>query len=427
MKILLALLMFATTSFGQARTAPAQGPPPRNLVQQPDGHFTANSEPANPEKFEIRVVKAGDTLSAIAGEVLKNPRLWPQLWEQNEHIVNPHWIYPNDKILIRPVTLITEATPPPPEPQPEPVQEPPPAPPIVRVGPPRPQEPPPAPQSNIQIAEARPVPEVKDDDLYCSGFIRRAPVSHDLKVLAKFQENLSVFAVHSDYIYLSRGSANGVANGNIYQVIRPTRSITNPEGRTKNERDLGKHYMEVAQVTVMLTQPNYSIARVVRSCAEPVEVGDIMLPFQRITLPALPSKRPFSPFMTATGDVKGTVVITQSALLNYGSVMKLSGHIPGVTGSHLESSSRGLGTEGLIVYVDFGTSQGARPGDLFIIYKDVELNSDLYHLPSDVERIQGARTAVGELVILKVEERASTALVTYATEPISLGDSVERR
>src|ERR1044071_1238443 len=129
MRILLALLMFASSAFAQTRTAPQQGPPPKNLVRQPDGHFTANQEPANPEKFEVRVVKAGDTLSAIAGEVLQNPRLWPQLWEQNEHIVNPHWIYPNDKILIRPVTLITEAAPPP---APEPEPTPPPAPPRPR-------------------------------------------------------------------------------------------------------------------------------------------------------------------------------------------------------------------------------------------------------------------------------------------------------
>ena len=132
MRILLALLIFASSGFAQTRTAPQQGPPPKNLVRQPDGHFTANQEPANPEKFEVRIVKAGDTLSQIAAEVLQNPRLWPQLWEQNEHIVNPHWIYPNDKILIRPVTLITEAEPPPPEPPREPVPEPAPAPRLVR-------------------------------------------------------------------------------------------------------------------------------------------------------------------------------------------------------------------------------------------------------------------------------------------------------
>ena len=179
MRTLLILLMFVSSGFGQIRTAPEQGPPPKNLTQQPDGHFTANSEPANPQNFEVRIVKAGDTLSMIAGEVLKNPRLWPQLWEQNEHIVNPHWIYPNDKILIRPVTLITEATPPPPEPQPEPVPEPGPAPapaprapepePVAAAPPPAPEPPAPPREGEFSLSGLTPVAEVKEDDLYCSG------------------------------------------------------------------------------------------------------------------------------------------------------------------------------------------------------------------------------------------------------------------
>src|SRR5436190_14609259 len=95
MRIMLALLLLASTAFAQGKKPPAQGPPPKNLTKSADGHVTANHDPAKTEDFEIRVVKMGDTLSAIAGEVLKDPKLWPQLWEQNEHIINPHWIYPN--------------------------------------------------------------------------------------------------------------------------------------------------------------------------------------------------------------------------------------------------------------------------------------------------------------------------------------------
>src|SRR2546425_6438362 len=123
MRIVLAAMLMASTVLAQqapTKTIPQQGPPPKNLSVRPDGHVSANQDPANPENFEIRVVKQGDTLSAIAGEVLKDPRLWPQLWEQNEHIINPHWIYPNDKILIRPVTVVSEAKPPEPEAAPVP-------------------------------------------------------------------------------------------------------------------------------------------------------------------------------------------------------------------------------------------------------------------------------------------------------------------
>jgi hypothetical protein len=144
MRILIGLLLLVSTGFAQDKVAPQQGPPPKNLTQLPDGHFSANADPANVERFEVHIVQTGETLSQIAGQVLNNPRLWPQLWEQNEHIVNPHWIYPNDKILVRPVTQITEALPPPPPPEPPPA---PPAPPLV----PQPGQITPAPEP--QVAE----------------------------------------------------------------------------------------------------------------------------------------------------------------------------------------------------------------------------------------------------------------------------------
>src|SRR5437016_4082783 len=154
MRIVLATMLMASTVLAEqapTKTVPQQGPPPKNLTVRPDGHVSANQDPANPEKFEVRVVKQGDTLSAIAGEVLKDPRLWPQLWEQNEHIINPHWIYPNDKILIRPITVLTEVAPPP---APEPPPSPPPTPPA-----PEPARPtPPVTIASIQPPPPRPKP-----------------------------------------------------------------------------------------------------------------------------------------------------------------------------------------------------------------------------------------------------------------------------
>src|SRR5256885_5569425 len=155
MRMLLAAAVLTTSvAFAQAptKTPPAQGPPPKNLSVRPDGHVSANQDPANPDQFEVHVVKQGETLSGISGEVLKDPRLWPQLWEQNEHIINPHWIYPNDKILIRPVTVLSEAKPPepaPPAPAPEPPPAPAPAPEVeilTRAAPAPAPPPPPAPE-----------------------------------------------------------------------------------------------------------------------------------------------------------------------------------------------------------------------------------------------------------------------------------------
>ncbi len=50
-----------------------------------------------PEKY---VVVKGDTLWDISARFLKNPWQWPQLWQFNPQVENPHLIYPGDVLAI---------------------------------------------------------------------------------------------------------------------------------------------------------------------------------------------------------------------------------------------------------------------------------------------------------------------------------------
>jgi len=434
----------ASTAFAQAppKTAPPQGPPPRNLTVRPDGHVSANQDPANPDNFEIHIVKQGDTLSAIAGEVLKNPRLWPQLWEQNEHIINPHWIYPNDKILIRPVTVVTEAKPPEPEAAPAPPAPEPPAPellspapaPEAEVRPPvRPAflTPPPPPyqpaERTFLLDERKPAPEVKIDDIFCSGFVRTAPVSRKFTVTSRFDASNGILATDSDYVYLSQGSEDGIVVGNSYEVIRATRTLTNPKGRTKAERDLGMHYLEIAYVKVALTQADFSLARIIRGCGDAVEVGDIILPFEPTVFPQPERPRPFDPLMTTNSGIAGEIITTKTVLLSSGSHFAGPNIQPGVGGGGLGLIDRGIAGAGSIVYINVGQDKSVKPGDIFIAYRSETFDRRLFSYSKDVNKLKGQHFAIGELIVLKVGEKASSALVTYSSDALSLGDSVERR
>lgn len=59
---------------------------------------TIELKPDHPDRY---VVQKGDTLWDISSQFLNEPWLWPEIWEVNPQIENPHLIFPGDEVFLR--------------------------------------------------------------------------------------------------------------------------------------------------------------------------------------------------------------------------------------------------------------------------------------------------------------------------------------
>ncbi len=96
------LLLLAGCASAPEQPEPEVPQPVEEPVQESESAPLVSPAPVElrakyPEKY---VVVKGDTLWDIAARFLKSPWQWPQLWQINPQVENPHLIYPGDVLTI---------------------------------------------------------------------------------------------------------------------------------------------------------------------------------------------------------------------------------------------------------------------------------------------------------------------------------------
>ena len=400
----LAALLLLGTGQAQTRKQPAQGTPPRPLSQQqPGNHWSANPAAPGAEGYEVHTVKPGDTLWEVSRQYLRDPFLWPQIWEINGQVKNPHWIYPGDQILIKKMVVMTEA---PVERPPEPVQQP-------EVQAPRPpaavstsQTAQPAPEPPAPVVPPQPPPVATYSDLYCAGFFSAEPVQEKAALVGgEESENKALFS-DRDVVYLNQGTAAGIKAGDELQVVRIVKDFAKwgtEFAPAKSAKRYGYYYQDMGRVRVLLAQEQAATAEIIFACEEML-VGDLLTAAETRVSPLQRPEITFDKFAAPNNNTSGRIFMSKEFRTQLG-----SGHI---------------------VYVDAGSKQNVQVGDYFrIIRRFNKRTISLFNRGDYVKNQQtfdSVRKVIGQAVVLRAEPNASTVILTRSTEAIAVGDGAEK-
>ncbi|MCL4522670.1 MAG: OmpA family protein [Acidobacteria bacterium] len=252
------------------------------------------------------------------------------------------------------------------------------------------------------------------NDIYCSGMVTREAVPADTYVISGEESSFRTTFGSGDYIFVNKGSSSGVKVGDEFQIMRPEKSPTHIkwfEYQPSLMRAMGTQWLDVGRAKVAHVESGVSVALVVSACTF-LQRGDIARPFAERPAPAL---RPADQnrFPAPSGKNQGMVVSAK----DWAQVVGMNS----------------------IIYVNLGTSQGAKTGDYVRLFRFQGTRHDTAYqdrytaykrwgfgkTPVAYSWKDLPREQLGEGIVLRSSENASTVLITHSLREIYMGDYVE--
>lgn len=258
-------------------------------------------------------------------------------------------------------------------------------------------------------------PATTHGDIYCSGIVTTQHVPTSTRIITGEGTNSKLVFSDGDYIYINKGSDKGVKPGDEFSVVRHVDDDTMIPWFTMQDSKLdsmGQMWADMGRVKVLIAAKNESTAQVVDSCNYMMR-GDVLVPFEERSVPAVKSEKDFDRFAPPSGKAKGMVVVGKEFQIQ--------------SGDHD------------VVYVNLGSSKGAKPGDYIRIFRYIGNRHDTeFQLPDIFMNGYGfgsapggynwsnlPREVLGEGVVLRTSPKSSTVLITYSLREIFEGDYCE--
>jgi hypothetical protein len=219
----------------------------------------------------VYTIKQGDTLWDISSKFLKDPFLWPKLWQRNPYITNPHWIYPGQPIRLSPLEELKKEEPKKVvvEEKPKEVVKEPKEPEVKKV------EPPPIIEKKPEVvAEVKPVEEKPPvfPEIRSAGFISDIDY-RGIGIVLEGKEG-KVLMSSGDIVYLAFKTSEPILIGNKYTVFRPSEEIRHPVTQKK----VGIKYNIIGNVQIIDQYGNFFTAKVIEAF-DGILRGDMIQPY----------------------------------------------------------------------------------------------------------------------------------------------------
>jgi hypothetical protein len=188
------------------------------------------------------VVK-GDTLWDLSEHFYDSPWIWPDLWEKNQEIANPHWIFPGERVRIYSREELERMFGPKPPPEP-------------KIGPP-----PPEPKYYYYPG------------IDSVGFIRKEAVN-PCGTIFKVKEDKELMA-QGDVVYVRPIGAAVFKPEDRFTVFRALKPLK--DKATKKLIGTQHYFAGVIEITDV--QPKFALASVVASYRS-IEKDDLLMPYE---------------------------------------------------------------------------------------------------------------------------------------------------